>query len=110
MDLMHGGQDNSKSSFRLREFDETNPQGSRPNETASAGLQSRVTIVLGRARLTPAEANSLHTGSLVVLEQETAEPVEFYSAGQLLGRGTVEVIDDKFCVRVVELYAAEQAA
>jgi flagellar motor switch/type III secretory pathway protein FliN len=45
-----------------------------------------------------------------VLELDVADPVEIFSGGRLVGRGQVVVIDDKFCVRVVELKAAEQAA
>lgn len=96
------------TAFRLRNFETTDSVDANPH--ASAGVQSDVTIVLGRTRLTPNEASNLQAGSLVVLEQEVADPVEIYSGGRLVGRGQVVVIDDKFCVRVVELKAAEQAA
>jgi flagellar motor switch protein FliN/FliY len=107
-------QDTSKTgaapttAFRLHDFEGTLAVGASPQP--SAGLQTDVTIVLGRTRMTPNEASKLQAGSLVVLEQDVAEPVEIYSGGCLVGRGQVVVIDDKFCVRVVELKAAEQAA
>ena len=113
---MHRGQDHPKTAvastpvFRLREFDGSDSFDSRPVGSTSTGVESQVTIVLGRARLTPDQASSLHAGSLVVLEQETADPVEIFSGGRLLGLGQVVVIDEKFCVRVVELNAVEQAA
>jgi flagellar motor switch protein FliN len=113
---MHRGKEHPKTAagstpvFRLREFDGSDAADSHPLESTSTVAQSRVTIVLGRTRLTPAQASSLHAGSLVVLEQETADPVEIFSGGRLLGLGEVVVIDEKFCVRVVELNAAEQAA
>ncbi len=113
---MHRGQDKlnaaaaSTPAFRLREFDGSDSIDSRPVGSTAAGVHSEVSIVLGRARLTPAEASSLHAGSLVVLEEETADPVEIFSCGRLLGRGQIVVIDEKFCVRIVELSAAEQAA
>ena len=77
---MHRRQNYSKAAastpvFRLREFDESNTVDSQLVASTAAGVQSAVPIVLGRARLTPAEASSLHAGSLVVLEQETADPV-----------------------------------
>jgi len=107
-------QNNSKSgaapitAFRLHDFEGAVSVGASPQ--TSAGVQTDVAIVLGRTRLTPNEASKLQAGSLVVLEQEVADPVEIYSGGRLVGRGQVVVIDDKFCVRVVELKAAEQAA
>jgi flagellar motor switch protein FliN/FliY len=114
MDSMPREQDLSKSgaasAFRLRDFGEADPADSRRLAHASNGVQADVTIVLGRARMTPVDANNLHSGSLVVLEQETADPVDIFSGGRLFGRGQVVVVDDKFCVRVVELIAAEQAA
>ena len=109
-------QDFSKSdaeltaAFRLRDFDRRDSVDSRPLAHSSTGVQTEVTIVLGRVRMTPSEARQLHSGSLVVLEQETADPVDIFSGGRLVGRGQLVVIDDKFCVRVVELNAAEQAA
>jgi flagellar motor switch protein FliN/FliY len=120
MDSMHREQDFSKSdaapatAFRLRDFGEADSVDSRPpahlSSSFSPGVQTDVTIVLGRVRLNATEASQLHAGSLVVLEQETSDPVDIFSGGRLVGRGQVVVIDDKFCVRVVELNAAEQAA
>ena len=102
------------TAYRLRDFDRRDSVDSRPlahlSSHLSAGVQTDVTIVLGRVRMTPSEASKLHPGSLVVLEQETSDPVDIFSGGRLMGRGQVVVIDDKFCVRVIELNAAEQAA
>ena len=109
-------QDFSKSdaaptaAFRIRDFDRRASVDSRPLAHLPSGVQTDVTIVLGRLRMTPSEASQLYAGSLVVLEQETADPVDIFSGGRLVGRGQVVVIDDKFCVRIVELNAAEQAA
>lgn len=96
--------------IRLPDFDSRDSVDSRPQVHLSLGVQADVTIVLGRVRMTPSEASKLHTGSLVVLEEETADPVDIFSGGRLVGRGQVVVIDGKFCVRVIELNAAEQAA
>ena len=98
------------SAFRLRDFGQADSVDSRPLTHLPASVQTDVTIVLGRVRMTPNEASQLHAGSLVVLEQETSDPVDIFSGGRLVGRGQVVVVDDKFCVRVVELNAAEQAA
>ena len=96
------------TAYCLRNFETTNSVDANPH--ASAGNQTDVTIVLGRTRMTSNEASNLQAGSLVMLEQDVADPVEIYSGGRLVGWGQVVVIDDKFCVRVVELKAAEQAA
>ena len=109
-------QDFSKSgvapttAFRLRDFARRDTIDSRPQAHLPTGVQTDVTIVLGRVRMTPSEASQLHAGSLVVLAQETADPVDIFSGGRLLGRGQLVVIDDKFCVRIVELNAAEHSA
>lgn len=101
------------TAFRLHDFQGTASVSASP--ATAAGVSIDVTIVLGRTQMTPDEASNLQTGSLVVLDQEVAELVEIFSGGRLVGRGQVVVIDDKFCVRVVErnaveLNAAEQAA
>ena len=96
------------AAFRLREFEATDSLDA--SRQMSDSVHTDVAVVLGSTRMTPSEASKLHCGSLVVLEQDVADPVEIYSRGSLVGRGQVVVIDDKFCVRIVELSAAEQAA
>ena len=65
-----------------------------------------VTIELGRAQMDFKEATKLQPGVVVPLDKMAADPVDVLANGRLVARGEVVVIDDKFCVRVVELVAA----
>lgn len=64
-----------------------------------------VTIELGRARLDTQSYEKLTAGDLLTLEQAAEEPVNVYANGILAARGTLVIVDHKFCIRVSELAA-----
>ena len=66
-----------------------------------------VTIELGRAQMDFEEVTKLQPGIVVRLDKLAGDPVDVLARGRLVARGEVVVIDDKFCVRVVELVAAD---
>jgi flagellar motor switch protein FliN len=65
--------------------------------------QLNLEIQLGRTRLAPDEASTLRTGSVVVLDEAVAEPVDIVADSRPIGRGEIVVVDGKIGVRIVEL-------
>ena len=69
-------------------------------------VQMSVQIELGRAELLIDEVMSMRKGVVVPLDKLAGDPIDIVVNGRLLARGEVLVLNDKFCVRVVEIVAA----
>lgn len=70
-------------------------------------VQMSVQIELGRAELLIDEIMSMRKGVVVPLDKLAGDPIDIVVNGRLLARGEVLVLNDKFCVRVVEIVAAD---
>jgi len=60
-------------------------------------------VELGRTELSLGDLSRLHAGKIIELEKLAGEPVDFVVAGELVARGEVVVIDEKFGIRITEL-------
>lgn len=67
----------------------------------------RVEVVLGEASLSVRELSALSPGRILELESICGEPIELRAAGQVLARGEVVVIDERFGIRLTELAGSE---
>jgi flagellar motor switch protein FliN len=67
-------------------------------------------IELGRTQLTLEELLRLRRGSVVPLDKLAGDPVDIWVNGRLVARGEVLVMNDNFCVRVLELVGAPDVA
>lgn len=63
----------------------------------------RVTVELGRTRMTLRQVLELQNGAVVELERLAGDPVDIFVNERLIARGEVVVVDDKFGVRITEL-------
>lgn len=70
-------------------------------------VQMSVQVELGRAELLIDEVMSMRKGVVVPLDKLAGDPIDIVVNGRLLARGEVLVLNDKFCVRVVEIVAAD---
>ncbi|MBI2823489.1 MAG: FliM/FliN family flagellar motor switch protein [Planctomycetia bacterium] len=70
-----------------------------PHRSADVDVQ----IVLGRTRMHLEDVLKLRKGAVVPFDARAGDPVEIYADGRLVGRGEMLVLDDCFCVRVVEV-------
>ena len=71
-----------------------------------AGLMNvpvRVTVQIGRTRLTLAELVDLGPGSIVPLDREAHEPADILVNGRVVARGEVVTIDERYGVRITEV-------
>ena len=63
----------------------------------------RVTVELGRTRMTIKDILNLGEGSIVELEKLAGEPVDVLVNDKLIALGEVVVIDENFSVRVTKV-------
>ncbi len=63
----------------------------------------KVTVELGRTRMTLRQALDLQSGSVVELDRLAGDPVDIFVNERLFARGEVVVVADKFAVRITEL-------
>jgi flagellar motor switch protein FliN len=94
------------------EFADLGADAEKSNEKAfSIGMlddvQMNVHIELGRAELLIDEVMSMRKGVVVPLDKLAGDPIDIVVNGRLLARGEVLVLNDKFCVRIVEIVAAD---
>jgi len=67
----------------------------------------RVTVQIGRARMTLAELVKLGPGSLIPLDREAHEPADILVNGKVVARGEVVTIDSTYGVRITSVCAEE---
>jgi flagellar motor switch protein FliN len=64
-----------------------------------------VTIELGRTSMTLKQALELQQGSVVELNRLAGDPIDVFVNEKLIAKGEVVVVDDKFAVRITELFS-----
>ena len=93
------------ASFTFQEFDASEPVKSLAAVNNEAELNVR--IELGRTELDEKELMRLRSGSAVTLKQSVDDPVDIFVDERLVGRGEVLLLNDCFCVRLIELLTAD---
>lgn len=74
------------------------------------GVNVRVQVLLGRARLTVEEILRLGNGSVVELEKLAGEPLDILVNDKLVAQGEVLVLNENFCIRVTNIIPPEDRA
>ncbi|WP_334100462.1 flagellar motor switch phosphatase FliY [Thermotoga petrophila] len=96
------------------EFAELKPSETRKTEVPSDKLELlldiplRVTVELGRTRMTLKRVLEMIPGSIIELDKLTGEPVDILVNGKLIARGEVVVIDENFGVRITEIVSPKE--
>ncbi len=65
----------------------------------------RVTVELGRARMPVRQVLEIQNGTVVELDKLAGDAVDVYVNDQLMARGEVVVVDDRFGVRITQVVA-----
>lgn len=60
----------------------------------------RITVEVGRTRLTLGELVKIRPGSLIELDREAHEPADILVNGKVVARGEIVTIDESYGVRV----------
>ena len=63
----------------------------------------KLTVELGRTRMTIKELLRLTQGSVVALDGLAGEPLDIYVNGYLIAQGEVVVVSDKFGIRITDI-------
>lgn len=88
------------SRTELEEFGSSKPQGDPLGLAQLLDVAVRVTVEVGRARMTLAELVQLAPGSLIQLDREAHEPVDILVNGKIVARGEIVTIDESYGVRI----------
>ena len=67
------------------------------------GVRVSLDARLGQAAMTAEELMALKTGSVVTLQAALADQVELYLNENLVARGEIVAVGDKYGVRIVEI-------
>ena len=93
----HG--DGAVQPFTLPEIDPPKNLGNADSMVVGLDLRFK----LGSAWLSSKEISQLDRGSVVPLHSDARDPVQIYVDGKLIGYGELQVLNERFCVRVIEL-------
>lgn len=88
---------------KLAALASTPPSGDPIGIDNLLGVPVKVTVEVGRARLTLAELMKLQPGSLVTLDREAHQSVDVLVNGKIVARGEVVTIDQKYGVRITSV-------
>ena len=69
-----------------------------------------LTIRLGSTRMPLEELLALTPGAILELDRQEDEPLELLANGQVVGRGEVVVVDERFGLRITEIGSPEDRA
>jgi flagellar motor switch protein FliN/FliY len=67
-----------------------------------------LTVELGRCTMRLRDVLQLGTGSIVELEREAGSPVDLFINEELVARGEIVAIDERYGVRISEVHARSQ--
>ncbi len=103
----------SRSSEAVRPFelDELSPGEFDQAENSIEMLdevEMDLRIELGRTQMRLEDVLRLRRGSVVMLDKLAGDPVDIFANGKLIARGEVLVMNDQFCVRVLELLGSPE--
>jgi flagellar motor switch protein FliN len=79
------------------------PAASRSGIELLMDVPLRISVELGRTRLSVREVLELQAGSVVELDRMAGDPVDVMVNDRLMARGEVVVVDDKFGIRITEI-------
>lgn len=73
-------------------------------------IEVEIALEIGRRKMRVADVLRLGPGQVIELAKAAGEPVDIYVNGQLLGRGEVAVVSDRYAVRITELITRDPGA
>jgi flagellar motor switch protein FliN len=91
---------------QARELDELSPDGVSGEPIGLDNILEvpvRVTVEIGRSRMSLGELVRLGPGSLVTLDREAHEPADILVNGKVVARGEIVTIDNAYGVRITSV-------
>ncbi|WP_313656186.1 flagellar motor switch protein FliN [Pantoea sp.] len=87
----------------FKSFDSGNVAGSLQDIDLIMDIPVKLTVELGRTKMTIKELLRLTQGSVVSLDGLAGEPLDILINGYLIAQGEVVVVNDKYGVRITDI-------
>ena len=87
----------------FKSFDSSNVSGSLQDIDLIMDIPVKLTVELGRTKMTIKELLRLTQGSVVSLDGLAGEPLDILINGYLIAQGEVVVVNDKYGVRITDI-------
>ena len=87
----------------FRSFETSDVTGSLQDIDLIMDIPVKLTVELGRTRMTIKELLRLTQGSVVALDGLAGEPLDILINGYLIAQGEVVVVNDKYGVRITDI-------
>lgn len=99
----HGEKNGAEALFRSLDIDNNTPDASLQDINLIMDIPVKLTVELGRTRMTIKELLRLAQGSVVALDGMAGEPLDILINGYLIAQGEVVVVADKYGVRITDI-------
>lgn len=87
----------------FKPLDKGAPSGNMRDLEMIMNIPVKLTVELGRTRITIKQLLELAQGSVIELEGLAGEPMDILINGYLIAQGEVVVVDDKYGIRITEI-------
>ncbi|ALV91890.1 MULTISPECIES: flagellar motor switch protein FliN [Pantoea] len=87
----------------FKSFDSNGASGSLQDIDLIMDIPVKLTVELGRTKMTIKELLRLTQGSVVALDGLAGEPLDILINGYLIAQGEVVVVNDKYGVRITDI-------
>ncbi|WP_312056512.1 flagellar motor switch protein FliN [Pantoea brenneri] len=87
----------------FKSFESSNVSGSLQDIDLIMDIPVKLTVELGRTKMTIKELLRLAQGSVVSLDGLAGEPLDILINGYLIAQGEVVVVNDKYGVRITDI-------
>ena len=95
------------SPFTLRDFGGSPASTDKTTIDLVRDVELDVKIELGQAEMYLEEVLQMKKGSVVPLDKLAGDPVDIFVNGRLIAKGEVLILNDNFCVRIMELIVGD---
>lgn len=92
------------SQFSENESFENNNNNNNNTSSSLDKVEVEIEAVLGSKSVPLKELLNLTKGSIIDLDQHAGDLIEIRANGELIAKGEVVVVDDRFGVRLIELF------
>lgn len=92
------------SQAQFSQFSENEPFGNNNTSSSLDKVEVEIEAVLGSKSVPLKELLNLTKGSIIDLDQHAGDLIEIRANGELIAKGEVVVVDDRFGVRLIELF------
>ncbi len=87
----------------FKPLDKGTPSGNMRDLEMIMNIPVKLTVELGRTRITIKQLLELAQGSVIELDGLAGEPMDILINGYLIAQGEVVVVDDKYGIRITEI-------